>query len=165
MLSELLLVLILCSCGTPYRPMNGGTGFADSQIAPDQFTVSFQGNGHDTAEKVADYTLLRAAQLTLSHGFSYFAVMDVTNTSSAREYTQRQQFHTDYPPSMGLPPPSIGGYDPYRFGYIVQYEQPSIYFRPGTRFVIQCFKTRLDKPFTYEAAALEESLKRKYKQE
>jgi hypothetical protein len=163
MLSQLFLVLILCSCGTPYRSMKNGTGFADSQIAPDQFSISFHGNGQDTAEKVADFALLRAAQLSLSHSFSYFAVMDVTNTSSAREYTQRQQFHTDYPPSMGLPPPSVGGYDPYRFGYIVEYQQPSIYFRPGTRFVIQCFKTRPEKPFSYEAAALEKSLKRKYK--
>jgi hypothetical protein len=111
---------------------------------------------------VARGHLLRAAQLALEHGCPYFAVVDITNTSSARSYIERQQFHTDYPPGMGLPPPSLGGYDPYRFGYIVEYEQPRIYFRPGTRFVVQCFKTKPDKPFTYDATALEESLRRKY---
>jgi hypothetical protein len=162
MFSQILLAVILCSCGTPYRPMKNGTGFVDSQIAPGLFNVGFQGNGHDTSEKVADFALLRAAQLALGHGCPYFAVVDITNTSSARPYIDRQQFHTDYPPGMGLPPPSLGGYDPYRFGYIVEYEQPRIYFRPGTRFVVQCFKTKPAKPFTYDAATLEESLKRKY---
>jgi hypothetical protein len=157
-----LLLLGLSGCGTPYQPMQGGSGFADEQIAPDKFVISFQGNGHDTSEKVSDLALLHAAEVTLAHGLGYFAVLDVTNTSSAREYTQRQQFYTDYPPSMGLPPPSVGGYDPYRFGYIVQYEDPRIYFRPGTRLVAQGFKSRPDKPFTYDAAALEQELRRKY---
>ena len=142
--------------------MKGGTGFADSQIAPDQFRVSFKGNGHDTAEKVGDFVLLRAAQLSLSHGFSYFGVLDVTNLSSARPYIERQQFYSAYPPGMGLPPPALGGYDPYRFGYIVQYERQRIYFRPGTSFVVQCFRTKPDKPFTYDAAAVEASMRRKY---
>jgi hypothetical protein len=154
--------LLLSSCGTPYQPMKSGTGFADEQIAPDKFVISFQGNGNDSAEKVGDFALLRAAQVTLSHGFDYFAALDVTNTSSARPYIERQRFYSAYPPNMGLPPPTVGGYDPYRFGYIVEYEQPRIYFRPGTRFVIQCFKARPDRPFTYNAAALEQELRQKY---
>jgi len=158
-----LLLPMLCGCGTPYRPIKGGTGFADEQIATDRFIVSFQGNGHDSSQKAADFALLRTAQVALSHGYAYFAVLDVTNTSSARPYIERQQFYSDYPPIMGMPPPAVGGYDPYRFGYIVQYEQPRIYFRPGIRLLIQGFKTRPDKPFTYDAASLEQELKRKYK--
>lgn len=107
--------------------------------------------------------MLRSAEVTLAHGFAYFAVIDITNTSSARPYVARQQFYTDYPPNMGLPPPTLGGYDPYRFGYIVEYEQPGVYFRPGTRFLIKCFKTRPGKPFTYDAAAVVQSLRAKYK--
>ncbi|HZR19476.1 MAG TPA: hypothetical protein VFE51_19470 [Verrucomicrobiae bacterium] len=158
-----LLLLMAAGCATPYRPMRSGAGFADEQTAPDQFWVSFQGNGHNTSEQVNDFALLRSAQVTLEHGFRYFAVLAVTNTSSARPYVARQQFYSDYPPNLGLPPPTPGGIDPYRFGYIVEYDQPEIYFRPGTRFVIQCFKTEPDHPFTYAAAALEQSLKRKYK--
>lgn len=157
------LFLLLCGCGTPYRPVKSGTGFSDEQIAPDKFVISFQGNGNDSSEKVGDFALLRAAEVALSHSFAYFAVVDVTNTSSARPYIERQQFYSAYPPGAGLPPPAPGGYDPYRSGYIVEYQQPRIYFRPGTRFVIQCFKTRPGKPFTYDAVALEEEMKRKYK--
>lgn len=154
--------LLLCSCSTPYRPLKSGTGFADSQLAPDEFQVRFQGNGHTSSEQVQDFALLRAAQLTLQHGYGWFAVTDVTNTSSARPYIARQQFYTDYPPNMGLPPPSPFGDDPYRFGYIAEYDEPRIYFRPGTSLRIHCFKTRPAKPFTYEAAALERSLTQKY---
>jgi hypothetical protein len=125
--------------------------------------VGFQGNGHTTSEEVQNYALLRSAQLTLQYGFSYFSVADITNTSSAKSYTARQTFHADYPPNMGLPPPTPGAYDPYRAGYFVEYEQPGIYFRPGTSFRIQCFKVKPDKGFTYDAAQLEQWLKQKYK--
>ena len=162
MLLQLLSALMVCGCGTPYRSMKGGAGFVDSQIAPDRFSIGFKGNGHDTSTKVGDFALLRAAELTLSNGFSYFAVMDVTNTSSATPYIERQRYYTYYPPAMTLPPPTFGGVDTYRIAYYVDYEQPRIYFRPGTRIVVQCFKTKPDSPFTYDAAALEESLKRKY---
>ena len=159
----LVALVIGAGCATPYRPVKGGTGFSDSQVAADKFVVSFQGNGQTTSEQASDYALLRSAQVTLKHGFNYFAVVDITNTSSARPYIERQQFYSDYPPNMGLPPPSPGGFEPYRFGYIAEYDQPRIYFRPGTRFLIQCFRIRPDKPFTYDAASVERSLTGKYK--
>ena len=143
--------------------MKNGSGFTDAQLAPDEFMVTFQGNGHTTSAQADDFALLRAAQVTLEHGFAYFAVTDVTNTSSARPYIVRQQFFTDYPPNMGLPPPTPYGLEPYQFGYIAEYDQPAIYFRPGERLWIKCFKTKPNQPFTYSAAALEQSLKRRYR--
>jgi hypothetical protein len=158
-----LATLWLCSCATPYRPLKSGTGFADVQLAPDLFQVSFQGNGQTTSEQVQDYALLRAAELTLQHGFSCFAVADITNTSSARPYNARQQFYTSYPPNMGLPPPTPVADFPYTPSYLIQYDEPRIYFRPGTSLRIKCYTTKPDKVFTYEAAVLQQSLKQKYK--
>jgi hypothetical protein len=155
--------MCLFGCATPYGPMKNGKGFEDSQIAPDQFVVTFQANGHTDPQKASDFALLRAAQVTLQHGFAYFAVADITNLSSVRAYVVRQQFHTDYPPNMGLPPPTPYGFEPYQFGYIVQYEQPALYIRPGERLRIQCFREKPAKPFTYDAAPVEDSLRRKYK--
>jgi hypothetical protein len=143
--------------------MKNGYGFEDSQLAPDKFVVSFHGNADTKATQASDFTLLRATQLTLEHGFAYFAITDITNTSSARPYVVRQQYYADYPLHMGLPPPTPGIFQPYQGGYIVEYEQPATYFRPGQRFWIQCFKTKPEKPFTYDAAPLEASLKKKYK--
>jgi hypothetical protein len=158
-----LVLLFGAGCATPYRPARGGKGYEETRLAPDQFRVSFQGNGQTSSQQANDFALLRAAQLTLEHGFHYFAVIDVTNTTSARPYIQRQQFYSDYPPYMGLPPPALGASDPYRFGYIVEYEEPRIYFRPGIRLLIRCFARKPDKPFTYDAAALQQSFKQKYR--
>lgn len=156
------MLVLVAACATPYLPAKGGKGYEDSQVAADEFRVSFQGNGQASSQQANDFALLRAAQVTREHGFGYFAVIDITNTSSARPYIQRQQFHSDYPPYLGLPPPAFGGYDPYQFGYIVEYEQPQVYYRPGIRLLIRCFAGRPDKPFTYDAAALEQSLKQRY---
>ena len=157
------MALLLAGCATPYQPSKRGNGFTDSQLTRDEFEVRFQGNGQTRAEQVQDFALLRAAQVALGHGYSYFAVLDVTNTSSARPYTIHQQFHADYPPNIGLPPPTPGGVDPYRFGYIVEYDEPAVYYRPGTLLRIKGFQTKPAKPFTYDATTLEESIKRKYK--
>lgn len=155
--------VFICGCATPYRPMKSGTGFADRQIGSNEFVVHFQGNSNTKATQANDFALLRAAQVALDHGFSYFAITDITNTSSARPYLMRQQIATDYPPNMGVPPPTPFAVQEYQFGYIAQYEQPGIYFRPGERLWIKCFKTKPARPFTYNAAALAQSLKQKYR--
>lgn len=157
-----LALLFVAGCGTPYRPAKDGKGYAESQVAPNEFRVSFQGNGQTRSQEANDFALLRAAEVTLENGFRYFAVIDITNTSSARPYMERQQFYTDYPPNMGLPPPALGGSDPYRFGYIVEYNQPRIYYQPGTQLLIRCSAEKSVRPFTYDAATLEHALKQKY---
>ncbi len=158
-----LSMILLCGCATPYRPMSQGKGHSDTPLASDRFKVAFKGNSETSPQRANDYAMLRAAQVSLQHGFGWFAVLDVTNTSSEWSYTARQQFFSDYPPNMGLPPPTPGGVDPYRFGYIVQYEQPRVAYEPGVQLLIQCYRTKPEKLFTYDAQALAISLKNKYK--
>jgi hypothetical protein len=162
---RLLLValpLCLCGCATPYRPLKGGKGFSESQITTNEFSVSFQGNGRTSLEQDYDLVLLRAAEVTLEHSFSNFAVMDVTNTSSARPYTVRQRFYGNNTAEASLVPPTPGGYN-LSSGYIYEVKERRIDFQPGTILRIKCFPTKPDKPFTYDAAELRDSLKRKYK--
>jgi hypothetical protein len=52
---------------------------------------------------------------------------------------------------------------PHQSGYIVQYEEPRTYFQPGTVLRIKCFTSKPEKPFTFEAATLQQTLKQKYK--
>jgi hypothetical protein len=158
LIAAAMAALCLCSCATPYRPLRAGKGFADSQIAPDQFLVSFKGNGQTSLERAYDFLLLRATEVSLQHGFPYFAVMDVTNTSSASRYTVRQQFYTDSAATGFGPVESYGSR-----GGIVEVEEPHIYFQPGATLLVKCFTRKPDKPFTYEAAVLGQSLRRKNK--
>jgi hypothetical protein len=48
-------------------------------------------------------------------------------------------------------------------GHFVTYAETRDSFRPGTTLKIKCFKSKPQKPFTYDAAELEASLKAKYK--
>lgn len=148
----IIIVVGLCSCATPYRPAKSGKGYSDSQISTNEFEASFRGNGQTDLARATDFVLLRAAQVTLQHGFSHFSVMDVTNTSSARRYTVHQQFYSPVSPETGWPPLASG--DPWAYppGYIVQYDEPRIYFQPGTILRIKCFAAKPEKPFTFDAA-------------
>src|SRR2546430_1266132 len=80
------LLVMLCSCATAYRPAKNGadTGYSESQMALDQFQVTFQGNAHTSLEQANDFALLRCAEIARQHRFNCFAVIDTINTSSAK---------------------------------------------------------------------------------
>lgn len=150
----------LSSCATSYRPLKNGEGFTDSQVSADQFRIGFQGNGETSLERAYDLALLRAAEVTRGHGFNYFAVVDVTNTSSVQAYTARQIVHIDTPTARA---PVLGSIGSTQSGKLVRLEQPSLYCEPGTTLSLRCFATKPEKTFAYEASALEQSLRRKQK--
>jgi hypothetical protein len=158
-LAWILSLLLFCSCATAYRPLKGGTGYSSSQVASNEFRVRFQGNADTSLERAYDFALLRSAELTLQNGFRFFSVLDVTNTSSAKRYTRVYQ-------TFGTP--VAGAEDFGRYDYIpapprVQVQQPEIFYKPGTVFLIKCYAKPPEKNFAYDAVVLEESLRRKYK--
>jgi hypothetical protein len=79
-----ILVLIMAgltacaSVPTLYRPAAapGGIGYSEYRIEPGRFRVTFTGGRGAPAQQVADYALLRAADLTLAEGFDWFRVAD-----------------------------------------------------------------------------------------
>jgi hypothetical protein len=58
----------LCSCATPYKSNGIAGGYSDTALAPDVYRISFQGNGYTSRDRAQDFAVLRAADLTLSHG-------------------------------------------------------------------------------------------------
>lgn len=157
--TTLIILLLLCACATPYRPLKAGTGYSSAQVSSNEFKVGFQGNVDTSLERAYDLTLLRSAEVTLQNGFGFFSVLDVTNTSSAKHYTR--VYRTYSAPVPGAQ--DFGRYDYIPAPYTVQVEQPQIYYQPGTLFLIRCFRNSPAKEFAYDAVTLEESLKRKYK--
>jgi hypothetical protein len=158
-----IIVILLCGCATAYKPAKSGEGYSEAQISTNEFAVGFQGNGKTDLEKATDFVLLRCAQVTLEHRFSYFAVQDSTNTSSLKTYLVRQQYYAPGSPVTSLSVLTPGSTTLSQPGYIVQYQGPKTDFRPGTVLRIKCFTAKPVKPFTYDAAALQQSLKEKYK--
>jgi hypothetical protein len=76
--------LALAACATPtvYAPANPnatGTaqvGFSEYRIENNRYRVTFQGGGGAPERLVADYALLRAAEITLRDGYDWFQVVD-----------------------------------------------------------------------------------------
>lgn len=76
----LLLTLLLAACAAPqpslYAPQAGRDGYADELLGKGLYRVTFQGNAATSRERVQDYCLFRAAELTLEMGAAKFAVHD-----------------------------------------------------------------------------------------
>lgn len=67
---------------TPYQPYRaegaGGVhgGYSEQQLAPDRFRVRFHGNELASRERVENYLLYRAAELTVTNGYDWFRISD-----------------------------------------------------------------------------------------
>lgn len=68
------LALTACASLAPYGPQAGpnGQGFAEQRIESNRYRVTYSGVGNPAP--VADYALLRAADLTVQNGYDWFEV-------------------------------------------------------------------------------------------
>ena len=70
------LAALLAGCAMPaaYAPRRTGqeTGYTDRELTPNRFRVTFTGNSATPRETVENYLLLRAAEVTLASGSTYF---------------------------------------------------------------------------------------------
>jgi len=110
-----LVTLLLAGCAAPepslYHPLAGRDGYAEEQLGKGLYRVSFQGNPETSRERVQEYCLYRAAELTLETGSERFAVHD-------KQTDQLTQVTKQYYDEWGYP-----GY--WRHGYYRPYPPPS----------------------------------------
>lgn len=68
-----LMGLAACASPTPYQslvPERGG--YSEERISENQYRVVFVGNPHTPPDRVEQFLLRRAAELTLQHGYDWF---------------------------------------------------------------------------------------------
>ena len=69
-----------CATPTPYQPLGAPSGirggFSEQQIEQNRFRVTFAGNQFTSRQRVENYLLFRAAELTTQHGFDSFTMVD-----------------------------------------------------------------------------------------
>ena len=82
-----LLLLTLSACGTTYQSQSWTGGFSEVQLDENIFEITFKGNAFVDASTVRDYAMLRAAEVTLDHGFEYFVVADEDNWTKIQTVT------------------------------------------------------------------------------
>ncbi len=76
-----LAALAMAACATTptvYQPAAGpsGVGFSEFRIEPGRYRITFRGGPGAPPEQIADYALLRAADLALAEGYDWFRVAD-----------------------------------------------------------------------------------------
>lgn len=151
----LLLAVLVSGCATAYGPSGFGGGYTDTMLQADVFKVSFRGNGFTDAERVSDFALLRAAELTINHGFNYFIIVDNKEATSTAYAAMPSQSYT------------TGNYN----AYSGQYSANTRYMGGGavpihkasTSMMVKCF---VEKPslgvIPFDARELSRSIKGKY---
>ena len=78
LISAALLSVALAACAaspTPYQAAGAEGGYSDQQLETDRYRVKFEGNSTTPREKVEDFALYRAAELTLATGNDYFKIV------------------------------------------------------------------------------------------
>src|SRR5438552_803630 len=83
----LFCLALLFGCATPYAGNGLLGGYSDTALAPDVYRISFQGNGFTSPERSQDFAILHAADLTLSHGYHYFGIINQTEGGSSGQST------------------------------------------------------------------------------
>ncbi len=87
-----LLFLAACSSPTRYvadpEPGLGHFGYSEVRIDSVSYEVTFSGNYETAPQTVEQYTLYRAAELTVGSGFDYFVVVH-TQTATMHERRHR----------------------------------------------------------------------------
>lgn len=74
-LVPLVAALTACASATLYHPLGeDGFGYDSTQVENNRFRVTFVGNQETSIERVRNYLLFRAAELTLSQGADYFVI-------------------------------------------------------------------------------------------
>ena len=148
--------LILQGCATSYQKTGLSGGHTETQLDQNVFNVTFQGNGYTSREKVADFTLLRSAELTLEHGFQYFTIIDANSYTSNSTYTTPTTSHTtgsayvagNY--AYGSATTTTTGGQTYKIS------------KPSSSNTIVCFKEKPSAVFTYNAHFIYKSIRQKY---
>lgn len=81
----ILLAALLVGCQTPYQEMGATGGVVAMPITNDTYRISARGNGFTDPTAVQDYSLLKAAEVTLQSGNTHFVILGSQDATS-RDY-------------------------------------------------------------------------------
>jgi hypothetical protein len=150
------LAFLFCSCATPYKSNGIAGGYSETALAPDVYRISFQGNGYTSRDRAQDFAVLRAADLTLSHGYHYFAV--INETQGGRSTTVNTPGYS-YTSGSAV---AVGNYV-YGNAHTTYVPGASIpFYFPESGLLIRCFSQRPEGIFTFDASFISHSLREKY---
>ena len=147
---------LLQGCATGYQRDGLTGGFSETRLDENVFTVTFRGNGYTKRERVADFTLLRCAELTLESGYAYFVIIDASTFTKIQTYKTNEVSHT-------TGNAHVYGNNVYGSSRTVKYGgDTEIISKPGASNTIVCFKEKPEGTFSYNAKFIRQSISQKY---
>lgn len=100
------LALAACTTATPYQPLGTrgtGGGFAEQRLEANRYRVVFAGNDYTSRQRVENYLLFRAAELTVANGYDGFTIVrhDTDKSTDTRIYDTglRSSYYSGWRPS------------------------------------------------------------------
>lgn len=157
----IILSVFLVGCSTSYQPTGLTGGFSSTQLSENIWKVNFKGNGYTSAEKAADFCMLRCSEICLANGFTHFAVVDSQERTKLNSFTTPVQTRTNFNANAytyGNNTNVFGNANTTSYG-----GQTYMISKPRSSNTILCFK---DKPqggnLVYSAMFLKKSLSQKY---
>ena len=148
--------LLLGACATPYQKRGLTGGFTETQLSPETYRISFQANTITPPDQVQDYTLLRAAELTLENGHRYFVVQETVDQTRRLVTSVPSTTTTTGKVKSSGNKAKFESYTSSSPGYVKEE------FAPGLGMVIRTLPSKPPKGEAYDAAFLVKSLKTKY---
>jgi hypothetical protein len=149
------LPLFIVGCATGYTSYGLTGGYSDQQIEADVFLITFNGNGYTDLYRSRDFAFLRAADVTLAHGYICFAVLKQGNRINQSSYTTDPTVTT------------YGQYNNYNNTYTAtSYYDPgetTTFYTPESGLLIRCFHSPPPNIHTYDARNQDRELRTSYK--
>jgi hypothetical protein len=156
-----VLLFSLHGCASTYeqestwRRATGSGGFSETRLGENVFSVSFAGNPMTGGDRTSDFAMLRAAELTLDNGFSFFAVITEESAQRLASYSTPAQTHTTWQPTG-----DYGAMVPHTTTVPGTMHLQS---SPETKIRIECFKQRPSGDgLIYDASFVRSSIRAKY---
>jgi uncharacterized protein YceK len=157
LLLRLLVAFCLSGCATAYQQTGFTGGYSDTQLAPDVFRVNFSGNGATNDERAQDFVMLRAAELTLSHGFTHFAVLNESTGGVTETISTPGGSYTTGSVNVAGRSAYYSGQTTYVPGLTLNI------YKPRSGMMVRCFKGQPKGVFALDARFLQSTLRAKYK--
>jgi len=86
--SLLLLMLSGCSAGYHQKGLLSSSGYSETRLGENVFQINFEGKSRHNSEQVTDLNLLRAAEVTLKHGYSYFVLLQTSDSPDSHIFDE-----------------------------------------------------------------------------
>jgi hypothetical protein len=141
--SCLAALLTLNGCATRYHSIGFNGGYSEINTSQDSFVVTFKGNRYTSSEKVLQYALTRASELTVARGFKYFSVISSVDQTQGYDYSHTT---SNMNGSMNCYDSSYFNHSHLSGSTFSSTEKGSI-SKPGLRLSVKCYRDEPDIDF------------------